>query len=255
MNIGQYVEKYRIIRRGSTELILLEGIHAFKHAFRFGAEFEEILIGDEKLILSLQENVLQENEKKFLLKNALKVNSIFFDNLLPYQIRSKIVALAKKPKYNFKNLEQELTNKPLIFLENPANPENIGMIMRVVAAWQKNNLNIGALIVSGNINPFSSSVLRAGDGLCFSLPIFYIQNIAEFTKNRKIISLDPTGKNLFKTIIPKNSLIIFGTERNGISKKFKEKSELILKLEMRKNVSSLNLATSVSAFLYGANFE
>ena len=69
MNIGQYVEKYRTVRRGRGDFVLLEGVHAFKHAFRFGAEFEEILMVDENLIESFENNVLRDDEKEFLLKN------------------------------------------------------------------------------------------------------------------------------------------------------------------------------------------
>lgn len=252
LNIGQYVEKYRLARKGSADIILLEGVHAFKHSFRFGAKFKEILIVDENLINNFTENILKKDEKDFLINNSLKITEEFFDQLLPYTVRSKVLALAEKPSYNIKHLDK---NKPIIFLENPANPENIGMVLRAVSAWQKNNLQVGALVVSGIINPFSASVLRAAAGLCFSLPVFHTKNINDFIKNRIIISLDPSGENLFQTSLPKNSFIIFGTERAGISQELKNKSDKIISLEMRQNISSLNLATSVSAFLYGANFK
>jgi len=257
MNIGQYVEKYRKIRKGNGDFVLLEGIHAFKHAFRFEAKFEEILIADENLINSFKENVLRKDEKDFLLKNSIKVEKDFFEQLLPYTVRSKVLAIAKKPVYKISDINSD---KPIIFLENPANPENVGMVMRAVAAWKKNDLEVGALVVSGIINPFSASVLRAAAGLCFALPIFQLKEpnystLSEFTKNRIIISMDAQGKNLNDTSLAKNSFIIFGTEREGVSPELKKISNEIVGLEMRNNVSSLNLATSVSAFLYGAKFK
>ncbi len=250
LNIGQYVEKYRLARKGDGEVVLLEGIHSFKHALRFGAEFREILFVKDSQLENFQDNVLLPQEKEFIFKNGREVSADFFAKLLPYKVRSQIVALAKKPNWKREDLDKD---KPLVFLENPANPENIGMAIRVAAAF-----GAGGLVVSGRISPLSASVIRAGAGLIFALPVFLIKNISElkqFSQNRILISADPEGVSLKKIKLPKNSIIVFGTEREGISQELKNKSDLIVKIEMAKNVSSLNLATSVSAFLFSADFK
>lgn len=247
LNIGQYTEKYRKVRKGVGEEILFEGIHAWKHAFRFGAEFQEILISDIEQIKNLPENVLRKDEKEFILKNALRIDEEFFDKLIPYKTRSKVLAIAKKPEYKLEEISQE---KPIIFLENPANPENIGMVLRIAAAF-----GVGALVVSGRNNPFSASVLRAGAGLIYAVPTFNEEFSKDIFKERKIIVADAEGESIKDNNMPKNSVIIFGTEREGVSQELKNLSDQILKLDMQENVSSLNLATSVSAFLYGGKFE
>jgi len=248
LNIGQYTEKYRTIRKGNGDKILFEGIHAWKHAFRFGAEFEEILISDVEQIENLPENVLRKDEKKYILENAIRVEEEFFDKLIPYKTRSKVLAIAKKPTYKLEEISQE---KPIVFLENPANPENIGMVLRISAAF-----GAGALVTTGRNNPFSASVLRAGAGLIYAVPTFRIEEFSkDFFQGRKIIVADAEGKSIKKNKIPKNAVIIFGTEREGVSEKLKKTADKILKLDMQPNVSSLNLATSVSAFLYGGEFK
>ncbi len=250
MKLGEYKEKYRTYRKGKKSLLVLEGIHAVKHAFRFGAEFEEILYVDEGEIKSFADNVLKEEDKNFILKKAKKIEKDFFNELIPYRTRSKIIALVKKPKYEINEIDND---KPIIFLEDPANPENIGMTIRVAAAF-----GAGAVIVSGHINSFSASVIRAGAGLIFALPVFLIDKKSDlFTlfKNREFIVSDAEGKSIKQTKINKKSVIIFGTEREGVSQFLKDKSNAIIKLDMQKNVSSLNLATSVSAVLYGANWN
>lgn len=247
INTGQYTEKYRKIRKGDGKKILFEGIHAFKHAFRFGAEFEEILISDVEQIKKMPENVLRSDEKKFILENGRKICEEDFDRLIPYVTRSKVLAIAKKPEYQ---LEEVSIEKPIVFLENSANPENIGMVLRICAAF-----GVGALVVSGRNNPFSASVLRAGAGLIFAVPTFHKDFSREIFKDRKIIVADAEGESIKKNNIPKNSVIVFGTEREGVSDELKKNCDQILKLDMEKNVSSLNLATSVSAFLYGGNFD
>ncbi len=248
LNLGQYREKYRTIRKGNGDKILFEGIHAWKHAFRFGEEFEEIIISDIEQIEKLPENVLKADEKKYILENAIRVDEDFFDELIPYTTRSKVLAIAKKPTYKLEEISQE---KPIVFLENPANPENIGMVLRISAAF-----GVGALVVSGRNNPFSASVLRAGAGLIYAVPTFQLDDFdKKYFQGRKIIVADAEGESIKKNKIPKNAVIIFGTEREGVSEKLKKIADQILRLDMQPNVSSLNLATSVSAFLYGGEFE
>jgi len=216
INIGQMVEKYRLARRGDGEIILLEGIHAFKHALRFGAVFEEIIYVKDSQLDNFQDNVLKDEERDYILKNGLEVEEEIFEKLLPYKVRSKVVALVKKPQYKKEDLNKE---KPLVFLENPANPENIGMAIRVAAAF-----GAGGLIVNGRISVFSASVIRAGAGLVFALPVFNIKNLEELKDfgQRILISADPYGESLKKIKVPKNSIIIFGTEREGISPELKK---------------------------------
>ncbi len=98
MNLGQTVEKYRLARRGDGEVVLLEGVHAFKHALRFGAEFQEILYVKDSQLDNFQNNVLREEEREYILKNGIEVEQDFFDKLLPYRVRSRVVALAKNPR-------------------------------------------------------------------------------------------------------------------------------------------------------------
>jgi tRNA G18 (ribose-2'-O)-methylase SpoU len=194
----------------------------------------------------MPENVLKKEEKIFILENAIEIEEEFFDKLIPYKTRSKVLAIAKKPEYILEKISE---TKPIVFLENPANPENIGMVLRICAAF-----GIGALVVSGRNNPFSASVLRAGAGLIYAVPTFHREFSKEIFEGRKIIIADAEGESIKKNIISKNSVIIFGTEREGVSENLKNISDKILKLDMENNVSSLNLATSVSAFLYGGNF-
>jgi tRNA G18 (ribose-2'-O)-methylase SpoU len=190
---------------------------------------------------------LKDDEKKYILENAIRVEEEFFDKLIPYKTRSKVLAIAKKPTYKLEEISQE---KPIVFLENPANPENIGMVLRICAAF-----GVGALVVSGRNNPFTASVLRAGAGLIYAVPTFNEEFSKEIFAGRKIIVADAEGESIRENSMPKNSVIIFGTEREGVSQELKDLADQILKLDMQPNVSSLNLATSVSAFLYAGKFE
>ena len=48
-------------------------------------------------------------------------------------------------------------------------------------------------------------------------------------------------------------LLMMGNERSGLGRHFYEKADSILKIKMRENIDSLNLACATSIFLYEIN--
>ncbi len=52
--------------------------------------------------------------------------------------------------------------------------------------------------------------------------------------------------------MPGDAVLAFGTERHGLTDALLARADLRVRIPMRAGVSSLNLATSVAAVLYGA---
>ncbi|MCW3015928.1 MAG: hypothetical protein JWO02_3020, partial [Solirubrobacterales bacterium] len=72
--------------------------------------------------------------------------------------------------------------------------------------------------------------------------------------DRPLIALDPDGDVLGApgvAPIPPRAVLAFGTERDGLSDALLARADARLALPMQPGVSSLNLATSVAAVLYG----
>ena len=74
----------------------------------------------------------------------------------------------------------------------------------------------------------------------------------ELFRNYERIATLPRSKNLLKEykIKKAQTLVLFGSEANGLTEKLINFSTNSLKIEMAKTVESLNLATSVSVILY-----
>lgn len=68
--------------------------------------------------------------------------------------------------------------------------------------------------------------------------------------NRPLVALDPEGEPLHPAQLPPRAVLAFGAERQGLSEALLERAAQRVRLPMRAGVSSLNLATSVSAVLY-----
>jgi len=153
------------------------------------------------------------------------------------------MAIAKRKKYALNDLA---VKKKIVFLEEPKDLENIGAVIRVSAA-----ADVAGVIINGDVDVWQPGVIRGAAGLHWALPVINLsfENLVK-NSSRPIIALDPTGQPINQTTVPINSILVFGTERHGISKALLSQSDKILRLPMKTGVSSLNLATSVAAALY-----
>lgn len=172
-----------------------------------------------------------------------EVDEQLFQQLSPKNHRTKVVALAKRRLYTPKDIDPQ---KPIVFLENPKDLENIGAVIRVAAA-----AHVGAVVSDGEASVWHPAVVRGGAGLQYAVPVFN-GKLTDFSKNRPLIALDPTGRDIREITLPKNAVLLFGTERHGISKELLAQANEVVRLPMQDGVSSLNLATSVAATLYGS---
>ncbi len=245
--------------RSDKSLAVIEGAQALKHATRFGADVQEYITCDIELLQQLLAE-LAEDVRDIILSEVKQVSEEMFSKLSPQPPRTKVIALAKRRVWSEKDIDSK---KPIIFLEDPRDLENIGAVIRVSAA-----ADAGAVIINGSADIWHPAVIRGAAGLHYAIPVFChldpprrkrseselktdLSAALRFAQDdRQKISLDPTGEDIAGASIPKNAILIFGTERHGISKALLDSSDQIVRLPMKKGVSSLNLATSVAATLY-----
>ncbi|NJL97121.1 RNA methyltransferase [Candidatus Gracilibacteria bacterium] len=226
--------------KNNNKLVILEGFHPIKHALRFGAVINKIYTNDIKnlnlLIQSNSPDLTDQFQKKVTL-----IDTEIYNQLCKHTPKTFAVAIASKPQYYF----EESIKKPgvVVFLENIKSLDNFGAVVRVCAAR-----SILAVCLSGTIDPFHSTCLRASRGLHFAIPIFKINTLPKTSKS--IIVFDENGTNLTKNSLPKNAILVFGSERVGVSSLTKEKADKIVCIPMQPKVSSLNLATSVAIAIY-----
>ncbi len=240
MKDTQLVDLFQRSRADKT-LVVIEGVQALKHAVRFNAEVLHVVTSDTRELSGYLEE-LAPDTKQIILKHVMEVDSSVFSKLSPQPPRTNVIAVAKRRQYRFDEIEQ---TKKIVFLEDPRDLENIGAVIRVSAA-----ADVGAVCISGPADIWHPAVIRGAAGLHFALPVLSTKLSQLIASERQIVALDPTGINIDQVEIKSDALLIFGTERHGISQGLLKKSDVITSLPMRKGVSSLNLATSVAATLF-----
>lgn len=226
--------------RSTTNNAVIEGVQALKHAARFDAEFAHIITCDIELLTRLLSE-LAPDISNMILSQAEEVDETVFSRLSPQPPRTKVIALAKRKVYTNQIVEE---SRPVVFLENPRDLENIGAVIRVSAA-----ANAAAVVASGSVDIWHPAIIRGAAGLHYAVPVLN-DSLENISHGRPVLALDPTGEEITEKSVLKNSVLIFGTERHGIAKTTLEKAGRIVRLPMKPGVSSLNLATSVAATLY-----
>ena len=222
--------------RRDPGLVVLEGFHAVKHAVRFGAELLGVWTADAAELAALSARLAPDV--------ALDATVVEVEPLAAVVPRAQVVAVAVRPRQPDPDGILALPGPaPVILLEEPRHLGNLGACVRVAAA-----AGAAGVITTGAQDPWHADALRGSAGLHFALPVARSRVVR--TGERPLIALDPEGTVLAPGVIPPRGVLAFGTERDGLSAKLLAQADARVALPMRPGVSSLNLATAVSAVVY-----
>jgi RNA methyltransferase, TrmH family len=222
-------------------LVVLEGLHPAKHALRFGADLLVAVTDDAAALRQLADRFAPDISN-ILLRKVILIEREDLQAICQGKLSSPLLSVVKRPTPSISTIVNR-TGRPIVFLEDPKNPGNVGAVVRVAAA-----ANIEAVLMSGPLDPWSPMAIRGGAGLQFALTVANAS--LPLQTPRPIIGVDPEGIPLTDVHLSPDSLLLFGTERNGLSPLARSISSQLVCIPMRQGVSSLNLATAVSAVLF-----
>ncbi len=144
--------------------------------------------------------------------------------------------------------ENKKENINLIALEEVTDPRNIGSIIRSAVAF-----NIKGIIVKERSFPSKSKLLyKSASGGTEHIKIFKVPNIntaLKFlkTKNFWVSAFDIDAKQDFtKHNWKGKNILLFGSEGFGIKAKTLENADFKFRVNMNKNIESLNISNTVS---------
>lgn len=157
----------------------------------------------------------------------------------------KIIALVEMKEFDKFN-----DNEPVLLLDRVRDPGNLGTIIRTMAATGFKNL-----LLYNTADIYENKTIRSSMGGIFSINFKNIDNLEqlkEFIKNYKVITLDMDGKNIFDFDFKKvkNPLFVIGNEANGVLDEIKKMSNQVLTIPISSNVESLNAGVATAILLY-----
>jgi TrmH family RNA methyltransferase len=245
--------------RSDPSLVVLEGFHPLKHALRFGAEVEAVVGFDSEAVLGLGLK-LAPDILSLLEQHLVPVPKDDFEQLAPVPPSTGVIALAKRPAVTANDIlsngkangKGKATAAPVVLLERPRSPFNIGAAIRVAAA-----AGAAGVLTTGIQDPWHPSAVVTGVGLQFALPVARSEMLPAFdqTGGQTLLVFDPNGEPLQPGEVPTNSVLAFGNERDGASPELLAAADYRISIPMTPGVSSLNLATAVAVVMYSWKME
>jgi RNA methyltransferase, TrmH family len=212
-----------------SEPVVLSGVHAVKHAVRFGAVVQRLASADPPAALRVLAAVAPD------VRLPVPVEAVGADEVLRLAGSAvELVGLATRP------VSVPPGPGPAVLLDNPRHLGNLGAVVRVAAGF-----GARAVLTTGTVDPWHPTVVRAAAGLHWAVPVRRVDALPD-----AVIGFDPDGDDLRAVALPADAVLAFGSERHGLSPDVRSRCRRLVAIPIRAHVSSYNLATSVAVALY-----
>ena len=140
----------------------------------------------------------------------------------------------------------------IILLEGIKDAGNLGTILRTAAAF-----NIDGIVLYGDtVDLYNPKCVRSAVGNLWKIPVVKIDSFNKLNKMfglyERIATL-PLAENTIKLSdykFEKPSVVMFGSEADGLSDELKAFATTNLTIEMSSTVESLNLSVSAAIVMY-----
>jgi len=223
-------------------------------ALRSDAQIDTILINKEAAKGSLNKIFELAKAKNILIKN---VDKAVLDRLSESKNHQGVIAEAME--YEYKDIEDILAyagekgEMPLIvILDEITDVHNLGSIIRSAECLGAH----GVIIPKRRAAQINAVAAKSSAGAVEYLPVCRVTNIADTLDTLKekgfwIYGADMEGgKYIYEEKFDVPVGLVIGSEGSGIGRLVKEKCDILVKIPMKGNVSSLNASNAASIIIY-----
>jgi 23S rRNA (guanosine2251-2'-O)-methyltransferase len=170
-----------------------------------------------------------------------------------------VVLLAKKTvQEDFRTFLEAVSQKEnsvVLALDSINDPQNLGAILRTAECF-----GVDGVIFSENRGSSITPVVsKTSAGAAHLVPIFKVSNLAQALEKLKtqggcwVVTADAGtehSEELHTFSFPKKSVLVLGSEGNGVQELIKKKSDFKVYIKMFGKIDSLNVAQASAVFLY-----
>jgi len=230
--------------RNKSGQYIVEGYKECNFAMRTDVETEALWISEQRI------KNYKECIQKFKGPNVYKVSNKLFEKLSYRNTTEGILCVCNKYHREIKSAGKKAKSIILV-LDNISKPGNIGALLRTADAVGAT----GVIIAEQDTDMYNQSVIRSSVGTFFTIPWFCLTSKETFKHLKendiKIVSADPAAKSVyFNRNLPKKMALVVGNEHKGLSKFWKEKSDILINVPMLGFNDSLNVSVSCGIIAY-----
>lgn len=235
--------------RDAEGVFIVEGIEPVQKALANGWHIKSLLFtADVKNTPSVQEIIDSRATQNAAL---YEVNDKVASYVTNRDNAQAVIGIFAQQYHDIESIKPT-ANGLWLGLENIRDPGNLGTIIRTADAAGVQ----GILLIGNTCDAFSPEVIRATTGSFSAVPLIRA-SLSEFLAWRKGFAGTVIGTHLHEKSInyqeltaPPSTLILMGSEQNGLSSDITDSCDILVKIPMRDGVESLNLAVSTGIILY-----
>jgi RNA methyltransferase, TrmH family len=155
-----------------------------------------------------------------------------------------LIALINTPIEEDLEIKQGLN----LFIDGIQDPGNLGSVLRTAEAAGVNSVYLSKT----STELWSPKTLRGSQGAQVNLKCYENQELLRLCDqaNLPIYSLSTCGNSLYDNDIPRDLILILGSEGGGISPEIISKSTKSISIPMQGSVESLNVGAAAGIFIY-----
>ena len=143
-------------------------------------------------------------------------------------------------------------DRPIVFLDQITDPQNIGSILRASAVF-----GARAVVITENGSPeMSPTISKTASGAAELIPLIRVTNLVQSLNLLKekgfwTIGLDERGKQeLSQVDLSGKIAVVIGSEGDGLRRLTRESCDFLVQLPFFENFSTLNAAQAATVSLY-----
>lgn len=243
------VKQCRAVRRGDDPRLLLDGWHLLADALAADVRIDTVAVRRDAL--GAHAGTLASAKQRGAA--VLEVADAVMEMLSPVRASSGVVALAARPVVDVRTVALPVPALVVVAV-GLQDPGNVGAIVRSADAGGAT----GVLLDEASADPWGWKALRASMGSAFRIPVVrdahVMTHLARWrAEGVHVVAADPRGAtSLYDADLLRPLAIVLGGEGAGLSQAVLAQAETRLRIPMRPNVESLNVAVAAALLVYEA---
>lgn len=230
-------------------VFVVDGVQPVWRALDAGADIEMLVVAPELVDGGPAERLVAEFEAGG--GSVTVVSRGVFGAISDRDGPTGVAAIVRTPTHALADLAAR-SDSVFVALHEIGSPGNLGTIIRAADSFGV----AGIVLVGSTADPYSPDAVKASMGSLFALPVVAVPSGDELFAWASEVGLTTIATSARgATAAPiaafvRPSLVLFGSEGEGLPEAMVERSDLAVRIPMRGSASSLNLAVAAGILLY-----
>ena len=248
--VFQHLEVLKNNRSKRTKFkeVLVEGVTPINRCIDHHIPIKQVFFSNEKSLSQWARSLIAEQPQA----EVYSVSAELFCEISGKDDPSEVLIVVQQPEYHVEQMQLDR----VVVVDRPSNPGNLGSIVRSC-----NSFGIDAAFISGHgVDPYDAKSISASRGTVFCTPVIKLAANSQLEKffargkqNTKFLiygSSAKADKNLRMSEKSSRFALIIGNEATGMTPYLKELSDVMLRIPISGDATSLNVACAASILLY-----